>query len=132
MGERKKYLKKASLYVVAVRLDLDTEGFTYQKWGGTQTCKAGDWLVDNQGDTYTVDGETFAKTYRRLSPGVYAKATPVWAEEADRAGRIRTKEGLTHYEQGDYIVFNDEDGSDGYAISRESFEEMYEPADGEI
>ena len=129
MSERKKYFKKASLYVTAVRLDLVTEGFTYQKWGDVQTCKPGDWLVNNQEETYTIDGETFERTYRLLSPGVYVKKAPVWAEVAGRPGKIKTKEGITHYERGDYIVFNDEMGIDGYAISKESFEEMYELAD---
>ena len=129
MPKLKKYFKKPKLFVTAVQVDLRTEGFVYQKWGGTQTCKAGDWLVNNLGDTYTVDKETFDRTYRSLSPGVYVKVTAVWAEVADLPGKIQTKEGLTHYKRGDYIVFNDQEGSDGYAMSKESFEEMYEPAD---
>ncbi len=42
---------------------------------------------------------------------------------------MRTKEGVTHYKVGDYVVFNDPDGRDGYAVERTSFEEMYELAD---
>jgi hypothetical protein len=30
---------------------------------GVQECKAGDWLVDNDGDVYRVDRETFERTY---------------------------------------------------------------------
>ena len=58
-------------FVVAVQLDLDTDGFTYFKWGAEQQCKRGDWLVDNEGDIYTVDGEVFSKTYRNAGPGTY-------------------------------------------------------------
>ncbi len=128
MTRRRKYIKKPSSFVVAVRLDLETDGFTYRKWGGAQRCKRGDWLVDNGGDIYTVDGDTFQRTYRPVSPGVYAKATPVWAEIAAQAGSIRTKEGVTHYDAGAYIVFNDPESQDGYAIEAGSFREMYEPA----
>jgi hypothetical protein len=55
VAELTKYLKKTASQVVAVQLDLETDGLTYQKWGGTQTCKAGDWIVNNDGDVYTVD-----------------------------------------------------------------------------
>ena len=58
--------------------------------------------------------------------GIYVKVTPVWAERAGQAGSIATKEGRTHYEAGDYLVFNGEDGSDGYAVSAARFEAMYE------
>lgn len=115
--------------MVAVQLDLETPGFTYEKWGSTQTCKPGDWLVDNEGDVYTVDRETFEQTYRKRSPGVYVKTGEVWAEVADEAGVIETKEGSTRYEAGDYLVFNDEQGRDGYAVTAEKFESMYEPAE---
>jgi len=125
---RRKYTKRAGALVVAIPLDLDTDGFIYRKWGGEQKCKAGDWLVNNGGDIYTVDREVFARTYRAESPGLYRKTAPVWAEVADRDGAICTKEGVTHYRAGDYLVFNDEQGRDGYAVSAASFEEMYEAA----
>jgi hypothetical protein len=129
MAPRRKYVKRAHTLVVAVQLDLDTEGFTYRKWGGEQTCKPGDWVVNNAGDVYTVDRDTFARTYRDVSPGLYRKVAPVWAETADRDGAIKTKEGVTHYAAGAYLVFNDEKGQDGYAVAAASFEAMYEPAD---
>ncbi|MBL0715756.1 MAG: hypothetical protein JJV98_18880, partial [Desulfosarcina sp.] len=80
MGDRKRYRKKADQHVVAVQLKLETEGFTYRKWGGEQRCKQDDWLVDNGGDIYTVDQEAFAATYRQGAPGYFLKITPVWAE----------------------------------------------------
>jgi hypothetical protein len=126
MSARQQYNKRASQLVIAVQVDLETDGFTYQKWGGMQKCKRGDWLVNNSGDTYTVDRSTFARTYRATGPGTYVKATSVWAEIANAAGDIRTKEGLTHYEAGDYIVYNEPDGGDGYAVSKTAFEQMYE------
>ena len=122
----REYRRKKGTSVIAVRLDLDTEGFAYEKWGSTQRCKRGDWLVNNQGDVYTVDAETFERTYRMVSPGVYEKCTAVWAEEAAKPGAIQTKEGSTEYEAGDYLVFNDPNGKDGYAMKRGTFHSLYE------
>ena len=58
---------------MAVQLDLETDGLTCQKWGGAQTCKADDWMVNNDGNVYTVDRDTFARTYGAVSPGIYEK-----------------------------------------------------------
>ena len=120
------YQRKELTSVTAVRLELDTEGFAYRKWGGAQRCKRGDWLVNNQGDVYTVDSGTFDRTYRMLSPGVYEKNAPVWAEQAAKSGSIQTKEGATAYNAGDYLVFNEPDGKDGYAMTEETFQSLYQ------
>jgi hypothetical protein len=126
MTTRQRYRKKADQFVVAVKLGLDTEGFTYRKWGAEQKCKAGDWVVDNNGDVYTIDGGVFARTYRSVGPGIYVKTTPIWAERATQPGSVATKEGRSHYNAGDYLVFNNEDGTDPYCISAAKFELMYE------
>ncbi len=104
------------------------QGFTYQKWGGEQRCRAGDWIVYNkdQRDTYTVSNASFEKTYEEVSPGVYRKTAPVWAEVAETDGVVKTHEGQTAYKRGDYVVSNNEDGSDAYAVSCDTFEAMYE------
>jgi hypothetical protein len=129
MGRRLKYMKRGEQTVVAVQLALDTPGFSYQKWGATQKCQAGDWIVDNAGEVYTVNRDSFANTYRQVAPGSYIKIAPVWAEVAAGAGEVRTKEGTTHYRAGDYLVFNEESGGDPYAVSADKFAEMYERAD---
>lgn len=129
MGMRQRYRKRPDQFVVAVRLALDTDGFRYQKWGAEQRCKRGDWLVDNRGDVYTVDADVFARTYRELEPGRYVKTTPVWAEIASAAGAVVTKEGQSRYETGDYLVSNNEDGTDAYCISAGKFDAMYERDD---
>jgi hypothetical protein len=127
MGRRVKYRKKSNQFVVAVRLDLKTDGLSYQKWGGRQQAKRGDWLVDNDGDVYTVASRVFARTYRQVRPGCYVKKTPVWAEVATGAGSIKTKEGASKYRKGDYLVYNHRNGRDGYTISATKFKAMYEP-----
>lgn len=120
--------RKLAKPVVAVKLDLETDGFTYVKWGGDQRCKRGDWLVLNGGETYTVDNDSFMRTYKATGIlGHFVKVTPVWAEVASVTGEMLTKEGTTKYGAGDYLVFNNEDRTDGYAMSKEKFESMYEP-----
>ena len=126
MGTRQRYRKKADQFVIAVQLDLDTGGFGYRKWGADQRCKRGDWLVDNGGDIYTVDSDVFTATYRKVGPGRYVKTTPVWAEVATESGSVVTKEGKSCYQAGDYLVYNNEDGSDAYCVSTAKFESMYE------
>jgi hypothetical protein len=128
-ARRRLYRKRQDQAVTAVQIQLDTDGFSYEKWGANQRCRAGDWLIDNDGDCYTVDAESFARTYRRVSPGRYLKTSCVWAEAATQSGVVSTKEGSTNYSAGDYLVSNDEEGKDAYAVTREKFLSMYDPAD---
>lgn len=127
---RQRFRRKPDQAVSAVCLSLEFEGFSYRKWGDTQTAQPGDWLVDNAGDVYTVAAATFARTYREVGPGRWVKSTPVWAEQAAVAGSVATKEGRTHYEAGDWLVSNDEDGGDAYAITAAKFATLYEPDPG--
>jgi hypothetical protein len=122
------YKRRPDQTVYAIKLDLATDGFDYEKWNQRQHCKSGDWLVRNGDDTYTVDAEVFARTYQQVGPIEYRKLGSVWAEQAEAPGSISTKEGRTEYETGDYLVYNDRAQTDGYAVSREKFEEMYEEA----
>ena len=106
---------------------LDTDGLVYRKWGDEQRAKPGDWIVDNDGDVYTVDAEVFARTYRQTGPGTFVKTAPIWAERAQSPGTVETKEGVTHYEAGDYLVSNLGDESYRYAISAAKFDALYVP-----
>ena len=87
----------------------------------------GDWLVDDDGDIRTVDSDVFAATYRRVGHGQYRKITPVWVERAAEAGSVETKEGWTHFGPGDYVVSNNPDGTDAYAMNAETLDSLYEP-----
>ena len=123
---RLKYKKKPDQYVIAVQLAIETEGFSYKKWGSMQKCKAGDWLINNDDDIYTIDKNVFENTYRKIEDGKYVKTTPIWGEQATKDGSVNTKEGKSHYNAGDYLVSNNEDGTDAYCISAEKFTKMYE------
>jgi hypothetical protein len=128
---RRRYVRRPDRPVTAVRLPVDSDGLVYRKWGGEQRAKPGDWIVDNDGDVYTIDAAVFERTYRKVATsakgaaGTYVKTTPVWAARAATAGSVRTKEGATQYQPGDYLVSNSSDGSDEYAMSSEKFEDLY-------
>lgn len=130
------YRRRDQTAVTAIPLDLEpapeaevgSKLFTYHKWNARQTCKRGDWLVRNGDDVYTVDRETFARTYTEVAPGQYQKTAPVWAERAEKAGEIVTKEGSTRYRAGDYLVYNQPDRKDGYAVTAKKFAQLYEAA----
>ena len=121
------YRQREGKQVHAIRLNLDLDAFSFRKWGGLQKAKRGDWLIERDGDTYTVDAEVFARTYQQIGPATYVKQSSVWAKPADSDGVILTREGGTHYRKGDYLVWNDPEGLDGYAISRDKFENLYAP-----
>ena len=127
---RSRFRRRPAQAVTAVQLALDFDGFSYRKWGDTQTAQAGDWLVDNGSEVYTVAADSFARTYRQIGPGRWLKTGSVWAQQVRRSGSVATKEGRTHYKAGDWLVSNAEDGSDAYAISAEKFAQLYEPDDG--
>lgn len=123
---RQRYRKKADQLVIAVQLELEQAKLTYRKWGDLQTARRGDWLVDNEGDIYTVEQASFHDTYERVRPGLYRKTAPIWAERMTQAGAVATKEGLSNYAAGDYLVSNQQDGGDAYCIAADKFTRMYE------
>ena len=120
------YRKRKNTAVTAVQIELDTEGFSYIKWGGQQQCRRGDWLINSDNGCYTVSDSSFKRTYREESPGRYVKHTLVRATKASVSGKISTQEGETAYSAGDYLIDNSDDGSDRYAIREQTFHELYE------
>ena len=124
MSHRKRY-ERLPNHVTAVQINLDVVDFRYRKWGSAQSCKQGDWLVNNEGDVYTIEGDYFKKYYRQVGPGEYAKVGDVWAEIASDSGFIKTIEGKSAYTAGDYLVFDAAEGGDAYAVKKTKFEQMY-------
>jgi len=111
--------------VIAVQINLDTEGLDYNKWGGPQHAKQGDWLINNDGECYTIDNESFQLTYKNIGKGLYVKTGNIWAAKACADGFIETKEGRSYFKEGDMILYNNSDRTDGYCMSAEKFEKMY-------
>ena len=126
---RESYRKKIDCAVTAVQLNLETKGLFYTKWGDEQKGKRADWLVDNDGEVYTVDAVEFSRTYAQISVGRYLKTAIVWAYQAQSSGLVKTLEGETHYKQGDYVIADEQAGDDTYAVGREKFERMYQRAE---
>jgi hypothetical protein len=124
---RQRYRRKPGQAVTAIRLQLELDRFTYRKWGADQCARAGDWLIEHDGEVHTVAADSFARTYRAVGPGRWLKTTPVWAEAATQDGSVATKEGRTHFKIGDWLVSNEPDGSDSYAIRADRFQQLYEP-----
>jgi len=129
MTQRIHYRKKHDQPVSAVQLNLECEPFDYSKWNHPNTCKPGDWIVSNGGDTYTVEKEYFRQYYTEVEKGMYVKTGGVWVEPALADGTIETFEGTTGYRAGDYLVFDREVDGKGYAVSKMDFERMYEKID---
>lgn len=138
MSERRRYVPRPDRPVTAVPLDFEPDGFAfhYRKWGRDQRAKAGDWIVRKKvlerNNVYTVDADVFERTYRAApehGAGAYVKTTPVWAERADRAGTVSTKEGSSDYQAGDFLVWNSRDDGDRYAVPAGEFEDSYVAAD---
>jgi hypothetical protein len=125
--------EKTEVTAIPIRLEPAESGaavlFRYRKWEAEQRCKPGDWLVQNGEDVYTVDARTFERTYECIAPGRYRKTGSVWAERAPAPGVISTQEGATQYEAGDWLVYNQRDRKDGYAMGPEKFEQLYVLAD---
>lgn len=133
LNDIQKYKRKPNL-VVAVQLNFDIDNsilFKYKKWGDIQSAKPNDWVVNNEGEVYTIDDESFNQTYEFISLGCYTKVGYVWATEAPSDGKVKTKEGYTHYKKGDMIVSNDEKFDDQYAMTSSKFFSLYETHDSE-
>lgn len=129
MDAPRPYRKRSQQIVTAVQIDLETDGLKYRKWGDDQFARPGDWLINNDGEVYSINNDSFCETYRKVSPGRYEKQATVWAVRASENGSVKTKEGVTHYQAGDYLVSNNKDGSDRYAVAAERFHQMYEPCE---
>ena len=126
-GGLRKCRRKQRPTVVAVCLDLETEGFLYHKWGSPRRCRAGDWLVNDAGTTYTVDARAFAASYLPLGPGLFENQLFAWVERAKSDGVLPTARGGVGYRSGDVLVFRDEDRIDGEVLAAAEFERLYEP-----
>lgn len=122
-----RYQKHAGQIVRATQLTLPQCELQYQQWGATQRARNGDWLVNNGQTSYTVAADSFEATYKHLYADQYRKVAPVWAEQAEAAGVISTREGQSHYQAGDYLVYNLPDREDGYTVPKSVFEQHYRP-----
>lgn len=74
--------------------------------GSTLWGQPGDWLVETDGERWTVDGEVFQRTYEHLEADVYRKVTPVLAAKLAHPDSVESREGVVNAERGDLLVCN--------------------------
>jgi hypothetical protein len=86
-------------------------------------------LCTTQGDVYIANVDGFERAYGMVSRDMFETHSSVWAEQAETAGAIETKEGSTHYCSDDYPIFNVPGRQNGYAIAAETFHSQYEPSE---
>jgi len=110
--------------IKALQLDMPV---SYEKWGGIQNAKSGDWLIFKGGEIYSCDRQVFEDTYRPLEggeKGQFYKDACIEAHVAEAGGTVATLEGTSAFEAGDYIVTNP--GGDMYVIRADKFHLLYE------
>lgn len=124
-----KYRKKETVIAIQLNLELKDGIFEYEAWGGPQTARRGDWLINRNGEeVYTCEADVFAETYEKVSPGVYRKTAAVEADECLADCKIDTLEGQSDCKAGDFVVTNP--GGDRYPVERGIFLDIYEPMEG--
>jgi len=94
---------RPSTVVSAHRLDAATTWETDR--GATLRAEAGDWeLTDEQGNRWTVEPATFARSYHRRPDGRYVKHEPVDAVRLTRDLDVPTAEGMSTAHAGDWLL----------------------------
>lgn len=92
--------------------------------GGRLVGRAGDWLVSEDGDHWTVTAEVFAQTYKPTDVhGHYRKTARVRAVRMARRFLVETLEGPVPGEANDWLVQNP--GGDAWPIDAKTFERRY-------
>jgi hypothetical protein len=96
--------------------------------GAPMQAEAGDWeLTDDSGGRWTVQPETFARSYRRLLDGRYAKVERVNAVQLTSELQVPTAEGVSPARAGDWLL-RDADGA-VWPVPDETFRARYRPVD---
>lgn len=93
--------------------------------GSALSAAAGDWLVTDGAEEWTVAPDIFRRTYRRLADGRFVKQEPVRAARLDRSAEVPTLEGVARAEAGDWVLC----GVDGelWTVTDTFFRAHYEP-----
>lgn len=93
--------------------------------GDTMTAEPGDWKVtDDSGAVRSVAADVFARSYREIGAGRYARTGMFRARQATAEETIDTLEGTATAHPGDWIV----EGVSGeqWPVPRAQFERSYE------
>lgn len=111
--------------VLSYQLDTDHEWTT--SGGDVLVGRAGDWLVSNDSDMWTVAADVFERTYEQLPNGRWRKTALITAVRATERTTIQTLEGPAVAEVGDWIATNPT--GESWPIKADTFARHYVPAD---
>jgi PGDYG protein len=96
--------------------------------GAPMRAEPGDWeLTDEQGNRWTVEPETFARSYRRQPDGRYAKHELVDAVQLTYPLEVPTTEGVSTARIGDWLL-RDAAGA-VWPVPDQQFRVRYRPVD---
>lgn len=84
---------------------------------------AGDWLLSEGDDTWTVAADVFAATYEPVADGIYRKVALVQAAQLAEDVEVITLEGIATAGPGDWLARNP--GGDVWPIPAEVFADRY-------
>jgi hypothetical protein len=117
---------RSTATVHATRL---TEAHTWQTARGSDlTGRAGDWRVTDGVEEWTVEAGIFARTYRQLPDGRYAKDATVDAVRTERPLDVPTLEGVARAEAGDWVLRSDD--GELWTVTDAYFRSAYAPDAG--
>jgi hypothetical protein len=109
--------------VTAQRLPDDYEWTTPN--GDALSAVAGDWLLSDGADQWSVADDVFAKSYRPIGDGRYEKTATVIAVRLDEPFAVQTLEGVATGAAGDWLVRNPT--GESWPIPAATFAKRYEP-----
>ena len=110
--------------VDAVRLTEDSEWATAN--GDPLSASAGDWMLSDGGDHWSVAPDVFAASYEPVGDGRYAKTATVTAIQLTAPFAVDTLEGVATGAAGDWLVRNPT--GECWPVPAETFSKRYELA----
>lgn len=125
-GEIDALLSGATVYRSAVSVTA-TPAEQSMTWttprGDILSADAGDWIVSDGVDWWTVDAGVFADTYTRVTGDRYRKTALITAVRIVDAFAVSTLEGLATGAGGDWLARNP--GGECWPITNEQFRRRY-------
>lgn len=100
-----------------------------QEWtsrsGSLLRGQAGDWVLLDDSDEWTITDSAFVATYRQRADGSWEKPSTVRAIRIDGPVDVETPEGISHGGQGDWLVTGR--GAGAWPITARAFARRYVP-----
>lgn len=118
------FVKSAGAEVRASRLTVRRTWRTAR--GDAMRARAGDWLVEQGSEEWTVAAAVFEERYEEVRPGVFRSRQAIRAVRVEEPLEIETLEGWVHAASGDLLALGP--AGDVWPIPAERFAATYRPA----